>query len=186
MEPRSDKPDSQTGTVRATRSNSGRGLPKKADSRPTMGRSIQQGAHNAQHRHHPQNEIVRLARKELKKELEGLKKASATYRSEIAALKRRILALEKQAAHISKKVTRPKAETDATTRVRFSAKGFSTKRKNLGLSAADMGKLLGVSSQTVYHWESGKTKPRQSQLEAVAEVRKMGKRQANAALSKDS
>ena len=99
-------------------------------------------------------------------------------------MKRRILALEKQAAHISKKVTRPGAETEATTRVRFSAKGFATKRQNLGLSAADMGKLLGVSSQTVYHWESGKTKPRQSQLAAIAAVRKMGKRDAMARLNK--
>jgi len=34
-------------------------------------------------------EITRLARKEIRKETEGLKKASAQYRTEIAALKRR-------------------------------------------------------------------------------------------------
>lgn len=56
-------------------------------------------------------------------------------------------------------------------------------RKKLGLSAADMGKLIGVSAQSVYHWETGKTKPRASQLKAIAEVRKMGKRAVTAKLA---
>jgi DNA-binding transcriptional regulator YiaG len=39
-----------------------------------------------------------------------------------------------------------------------------------------MGKLLCVSAQSVYHWETGKTKPRASQLATIAAVRKLGKR----------
>ena len=39
------------------------------------------------------DEILRLARKEVRRELEGLKKASAQYRSDIAALKRQVIAL---------------------------------------------------------------------------------------------
>jgi len=35
-------------------------------------------------------------------------------------------------------------------------------RKRLGLSAADYAKLIGVSSLTVYNWEHGRTRPRQS------------------------
>jgi DNA-binding transcriptional regulator YiaG len=129
-------------------------------------------------------EIVRLARKELKKELEGLKKASASYRSEIAALKRRIVALEKQAARISKKVIKPKVDTEATTRVRFSAKGFASKRQKLGISAEAMGTLLCVSAQSVYNWEAGKTQPRKEQVVAIAGMRRMGKREVKAALEK--
>jgi len=45
-----------------------------------------------------------------------------------------------------------------------------------------MGKLLGVSAQSVYHWETGKTKPRVSQLAAIAAVRKLGKRAVAAKL----
>ncbi len=41
-------------------------------------------------------EIARLVRKELRGETEGLKKTSSRYRSEIASLKRRIEAQEKQ------------------------------------------------------------------------------------------
>ncbi|MBU3710921.1 MAG: helix-turn-helix transcriptional regulator [Limnohabitans sp.] len=49
--------------------------------------------------------------------------------------------------------------------------------------AAEMGQLLGVSAQSVYHWETGKTKPRASQLAAIAAVRKMGKRDVAAELA---
>ncbi|MBU3710747.1 MAG: helix-turn-helix transcriptional regulator [Limnohabitans sp.] len=56
-------------------------------------------------------------------------------------------------------------------------------RKKLGISAAEMGQLLGVSAQSVYHWETGKTKPRASQLAAIAAVRKLGKRAVAAKLA---
>lgn len=130
-------------------------------------------------------EIVRLARKEMRSEMEGLKRASAQFRSEIAALKRRVAVLDKQVARLTKKETRraaPETIADTTSRVRFSAKGLASKRKRLGLSAADLGALLGVSGQTVYHWEAGKTRPRPQQLAAIAPLRSMGKRQAMARL----
>lgn len=128
-------------------------------------------------------EIVRLARKELRKELEGLKKASVHYRSEIAALKRRILELEKQLKGFHQRATRQETESQATAPVRFSSKGLVSQRQRLGLSAAGMGALLGVSSQTIYNWEAGKTQPRKEQVVAIAAMRKMGKRQASAVLA---
>ena len=69
------------------------------------------------------------------------------------------------------------ADGESSTKFRFSAKRFAAQRQKLGLSAGDMGTLLGVSGQTVYHWESGKTRPRQGQLAAIAALRKMGKRE---------
>ncbi len=128
-------------------------------------------------------EIVRLARKELRRELEGLKKASAHYRSEIAALKRRILELEKQLKGLHQRPTRSTTESEGTAPVRFSSKGLASQRQRLGLSAAGMGTLLGVSSQTIYNWEAGKTQPRKEQVVAIAAMRKMGKRQASALLA---
>jgi DNA-binding transcriptional regulator YiaG len=55
--------------------------------------------------------------------------------------------------------------------LRFRVGGFAALRKKLGLSAAEMAKLLGVSAQSVYHWETGKSKPRASQLQEIAAVR---------------
>ncbi len=132
------------------------------------------------------DEIVRLARKEVRHEVEALKKASAQYRSDIAGLKRRVADLEKHLGRLDKKaaskVSSP-VEDAATTRHRFSAKRLAAQRQKLGLSAADMGILLGVSAQTVYNWEAGKSRPRQQQLVAIAAIRKLGKRKAQAQLA---
>lgn len=133
-------------------------------------------------------EIARVARKELKGDNLKLKKSSAQYRSEIAALKRRLQALEQQVAKLSRAARRtaPAAaaaeEGDAATKLRFSAKGLKTQRQRLGLSAADVAALLGVSGQSIYKWEDGKTRPRASQLPAIATLRGLSKREAAARL----
>ena len=37
---------------------------------------------------------------------------------------------------------------------------------------------MGVTGQTIYTWEQEKSKPRESQLAGIAEVRGLGKREA--------
>jgi DNA-binding transcriptional regulator YiaG len=131
------------------------------------------------------DEIARLARKEVRSEIESLRKASVQYRSEIAALKRRVSNLEKQQGRLVKKDSRKlvtSEEGEETTRFRFSAKRIAAQRQKLGVSANDMGALLGVSAQTVYNWEAEKSRPRQQQLAAIAALRSMGKREAKKAL----
>lgn len=133
------------------------------------------------------SEISRLARKELKTETEALKKASAKHRSEIAALKREVTGLQRQVKSLSKTSIRQrqeKTEEDAidSIGIRFSAKGLAAQRQRLGLSAEKFGKLIGVSGQTIYLWEAEKTRPRNGQMQSIAAVRKMGKREAMAAL----
>ncbi len=132
-------------------------------------------------------EVVRLARKEVRSELEGLKKASAQHRSDIAVMKRQVALLEKQVARLDKKTASKvtsEAVSEVGSRVRFSAKGLAAHRQRLALSATDMGILVGVSAQSIYLWEAGKTKPRQQQLAAIAAIRKLGKREAQARLAK--
>ena len=62
--------------------------------------------------------------------------------------------------------------------VRFSARSVKAQRSRLGLSAADYGKLVGVSGLTIYNWEHDKSRPRQAQLAALVAVRGIGKREA--------
>ena len=131
------------------------------------------------------SEIGRLSKKEVRSETTALKKTASQQRSEIAALKRRVAALEVLVRKLSRGTTtvrEPKAEA-AGPSLRFRAGGFASLRKKLDLSAHDMARLLGVSAQSVYHWETGKSRPRASQLQAIAGVRKMGKRAALARLS---
>ena len=130
-------------------------------------------------------EISRIARKEIRSEVQPLKKASSQYRTDIAALKRRVLHLERLVAQFSKgkrKTSQDEVSTEAASGVRFSAKGLATQRKRLGLSAAEVGVLLGCSGQSVYKWEQGTTRPRARQMPAIAALRKLGKKEAAAKL----
>ncbi|MGE4243232.1 helix-turn-helix domain-containing protein [Ramlibacter sp.] len=130
------------------------------------------------------NEIARLARKEVRGETESLKKATARYRSEIASLKREIATLQRQVKSLGKPSPRqnPAEEEPAGEARRFSAKGLASHRKRLGLSAEAFGTLVGVTGQSIYKWETGKARPRASQMAAIAELRTLGKREAQARL----
>jgi DNA-binding transcriptional regulator YiaG len=128
------------------------------------------------------SEISRISKKQIRTDSLALKKSNLQLRSDIADLKRRITALEVAAKKMLKgqqASPQPKAEESiAAPSLRFSAEGFSSLRKKLGLSGNDMAKLLGVSNQSVYHWESGKSKPRAAQLAAISQIRKLGKKEA--------
>lgn len=132
------------------------------------------------------SEISRLAKKEVRAEIQVLKKVSTQYRSEISALKKRVVNLEAQLKRQAKgraPIGAKEPEDGDGKGLRFRVGGFAALRKKLGLSAAEMAKLLGVSAQSVYHWETGKSKPRAGQLQAIAVVRKMGKKAVAAKLS---
>ena len=112
-----------------------------------------------------------------------LKKASAQHRALIAALRRRVDDLERQLKRAGKagRGAAPAAEEDDGSQGvnrRFSATRLAAQRRKLGLSAADFATLLGVSGQSVYKWEHGEARPRARQLEAIAALRGVGKREA--------
>ena len=130
------------------------------------------------------NEIGRLAKKEVRAETASIKKANSQYRADIAALKRRLTQLE---SLIKKSLTQSpmpqKVRSESNENLRFRVDGFATLRKKLGLTANEMGTLIGVSGQSIYKWEQGKAKPRASQLKAISAVRKMGKREVEKVLA---
>ena len=124
-------------------------------------------------------EITRLARKEVRKQTGALKKASAQYRKDGAEMKRRLSELQRKLAALEKqglKGAAPQAVEAPTERVRFTAKGLRAQRKRLGLSAANYGKLVGVTGQTIYSWESETSRPRKQQVVRLAAIRGIGKK----------
>ena len=131
------------------------------------------------------DEISRLCRRETSKAVAGMKKASAAYRRDIAALKRQAAALQKKTAVLEKRTVtagagKPAALPDRP--VRFVAKGLRSLRSRLGLSAPQLARLLDVSEQSVYNWETKKATPRKEQLGAIIALRGIGKREAHARL----
>jgi DNA-binding transcriptional regulator YiaG len=136
-------------------------------------------------------EISRIARKEVRAQTEEARKASAQARSQIAALRRRVEELERELKRLGRGGGRStprseaaEAEDASGPQRRFSASRLAAQRQKLGLSAAEFATLLGVSGQSVYKWEHGESRPRARQLEAIAGLRGVGKREAKARLEK--
>ena len=146
-------------------------------------------------------EIGRLARKEIRQQTAGTAKTAARCERDIAALKRQIEDLQRKLSSVrtqdtpeqttskkapSKKGTAAKNQTakaasdsgQQSSRSRFSAKGLKANRERLGLSADNYGKLIGVSGLSVYNWEQGKARPRESSIAALMTIRGIGKREA--------
>lgn len=136
------------------------------------------------------SEITRVARKELKGELQSLRKITTAHRSEIAALKRQLKTLVSELRVIKRssgpvaRATSPNEEPIPTSRIRFTAERFAAQRSKLGLTQSEIAKLLEASSLSVHKWESGMVQPRAAQLAKIAVVMKLGKREAAAMLQK--
>jgi DNA-binding transcriptional regulator YiaG len=132
-------------------------------------------------------EISRVARKEakalaepLRKQVTALRHDNAAHKQQRSKLERRILVLERlvRSARIAEATP-----VDEDAKLRFSPARLKSQRERLGLSAADFGALVGCSGQSIYLWESGKTRPRKQQLARIAVVRALGKREAQARLA---
>ncbi len=127
-------------------------------------------------------EIQRLARREIRSELEATKKAVAQHRREIAELKRRNTALQRTVSYLQSRETkrikaRPSLE-EPPQGTRFSVRSLQAQRRRSGFSQEDYASLVGVSSSTIYNWESGSTKPSRKHLATLVSLRGIGMREA--------
>jgi DNA-binding transcriptional regulator YiaG len=151
------------------------------------------------------SEIVRVARKEARAEVASLKKASTQHRGAIAQLRREVAELQKQLRQASRQMvdqvarqttrqvaagSRASASGAAaapsapdTPPRRFSAGRLAAHRAKLGISAAAYGRLVGIGGQTIFNWEQGKSRPNAQQLQRLAAVRALSKRDALEQLS---
>jgi DNA-binding transcriptional regulator YiaG len=126
-------------------------------------------------------EIRRLARKEIREHVTPLREAVTALRKRLAEAQREITALRGSVraleAEEARRLAKP-PEPVSDAKVRFSPKWLAADRKRLGLSADDYGRLVGVSGQTIYAWERGTSRPQPDRLAAWAAVRGIGKRAA--------
>ncbi|MBE6363359.1 MAG: helix-turn-helix domain-containing protein [Lentisphaerae bacterium] len=122
-------------------------------------------------------EIRRLAKKEVKAAVLPLVKTIAEQRHAISELKKRIAAMEKSCAAAKpaeKTVSAPVAENK---KLRLNAAGIVRVRTKLKLTQNEFAKLLGVSLHTVSFWELGKVAPRAGAKAAICALRTIGKRE---------
>jgi DNA-binding transcriptional regulator YiaG len=114
-----------------------------------------------------------------------LKKAATAYRSEIAALKKRSQMLEAQLRRLQRSGpprASPLESADAPKPSRMGATALKAMRRRFGLSAEALGLLVGVSGQSIYNWESGKSRPHPRYLAVLAFVKSRKKSEVMARL----
>ena len=131
-----------------------------------------------------QEEVRRLARKEVKAASETL----AAQQKTIRELTKRIDTLEKkQAAAVvpapAVADTKPADVPADTRKARFSPKMIQKLRKKYGISQKAVAAIFGVTPFTVSHWELGKNRPRATQVAAISALTKLGKRKVAALLA---
>ena len=145
------------------------------------------------------SEVARIARKENKEEMASLRKTATNQRAEIATLKRDLKDLAGQVRSLAKALQKSltaaerqqprrqspdsSAGTPAAANRRgrafvFSHEALVAKRQAFHMTQKEMAQLLGVSSLSVYKWETGRVTPREAQLVRVREVLQMGVREA--------
>ena len=129
-------------------------------------------------------EIRRLARREIKAAIAGLRKDNARLKRTAAEHKRRLAELEKAHERLLSRAAPPGAQAaavrpDELEKARVTGGMIKRLRKRLAISQADLAKLLGVSAQSVYQWEkkAGRLTLRGNTKAAIVEVRKLGKRE---------
>jgi hypothetical protein len=98
-------------------------------------------------------EIIRIARKEIRAQTGVTKRAATQHRRDLAALKRAVAELRKEVAFLAaqerKRVKKQPTAESPSDGIRFSPRWVKIHREKVGLSAADYGKLVGVSGLTI-------------------------------------
>ena len=125
-----------------------------------------------------------MARKEIKPELQGMRKAITSHRSEIAALKREVKGLTSQLKTAQRQTKAASAVSPSdqpivsnrpgSEKFVFESEMLAQMRNALGATQIEMARLLTVSPLSYSRWEKGQAHPRSKQLAKIEEVARMG------------
>jgi len=127
-------------------------------------------------------EIRRLARKEVRATVTPVRKLVAELRRRVAQQRRLIAELERRSRRGARSERAEEAPADEGSQIRFSPAWVTKHRKKLKMSRRVYAKLVGVSAQSIFGWETGRARPRRRALESWRRIRGMGKRELTALL----
>jgi DNA-binding transcriptional regulator YiaG len=126
------------------------------------------------------SEILRLAKKELRKVSVPLKRDVRSLKSAVSQIRKTILALERFTTGQQKALGKRKVPFEATPeevkKSRFSPRLIRSLRKQLGISQKELATLVGVTVGAVHMWESGKFMPKEEKKGVMVALRKLGRR----------
>jgi DNA-binding transcriptional regulator YiaG len=136
------------------------------------------------------DEITRLARKEIRQQVDPLRAQVLAQRKAISALKSEVERLQRDVVKLAKGTPKSVAvkasSNDSGKQSRYSGALLRKLRERLGLSRDAFAPLLGASSQALYNWEQTETRPRQEFLDKIALIRGLSKTQVQELLEQHS
>ena len=135
------------------------------------------------------SEIVRLAKREIRKTLVPLGRDVRSLKSTVSQARKAVLLLERLAARQQKELEKRKVPLEATPeevkKSRFSPRLIRSLRRHLGISQKELAILSGVTVGAVHMWESGKFRPKDEKKALMVGLRKLNRRDVTKLLKRD-
>jgi DNA-binding transcriptional regulator YiaG len=127
------------------------------------------------------SEIVRLAKRELKRVTVPLRRDVRSLKLTVSQLRKTLSGLERLAARRGGELLGEKAKLSASPeeleKARFSPRLILALRKRLGITQKDLATLAGVTVGAIFQWEKGMFDPRDDKKAVLVALRKLGRRQ---------
>jgi DNA-binding transcriptional regulator YiaG len=128
------------------------------------------------------SEIVRLAKREMRKISVPLGRDVRSLKNAVSQLRKTVLGLERftalQKKELEKKRVPLKAPPEEVKISRFSPRLIRSLRGRLGITQKELAVLAGVTVGAIHQWESGIFKPRNEKKGVLVALRKLGRRDA--------
>jgi DNA-binding transcriptional regulator YiaG len=127
------------------------------------------------------SEIVRLAKREVRKISVPLGRDVRSLKIAVSQLRRTVLALQRITAAQQKVLEKEKMPLEASPEEvkmsRFSPRLIQSLRRHLGITQKELAVLTGVTVGAAHLWESGQFKPSMKKKATMVALRKLGRRE---------
>ena len=136
------------------------------------------------------SEIVRLAKREIRKISVPLGRDVWSLKSAVSQLRKAVLTLQRITAMQQKQLEKGKTPIEATPEEvkesRFSPRLIGSLRRHLGITQKELAILTGVSVGAAHLWEIGRFKPSMKKKAVMVALRKLGRREVRKLLEEKS
>ena len=127
------------------------------------------------------SEIVRLAKREVRKTTVPLGRDVRSLKSVVSQLRKSVSTLQRIAASQQKELEKGKKPLEAAPEEvqvsRFSPRLIRSLRSHLGITQKELAVLTDVTVGAVHQWENGQFKPSMKKKAAMVALRKLGRRE---------
>ncbi len=127
------------------------------------------------------SEIVRLAKREIRRIAVPLKRDFRSMKGTLSQLRKAVLTLQRitsaQQKELEKRKMPLEAEPEEVKTARFSPRLIRSLRRRLRITQRELALLTGVTVGAIHQWESGQFKPGPEKRAIMVALRKLGRRE---------